>query len=86
MEFIPRLASDAQSLNSRREEYLGGLPSGETGFRAIDAVLRSLSDPRYEPRIHALGSPPPLLGERGFCILRTTYSDTFVQTMTLQDR
>ena len=57
---------------------------GETGFRATEAVLLSFSDPGYESPTYASDSPPPLLGVGGF-VLSTPNSDTFVQTVTLQD-
>jgi hypothetical protein len=69
MEFMLRFALGADPLNPRRQECFDGLPTGETGLRATDAVLSSLSDPRYESSIFTSGSPPPLWGTRGIFAL-----------------
>ncbi len=62
MKCISGFAWGPHQLNSRRQEYLDGLPARETGFRATDAVLGSFSDPTREPPIHTTSSPPPPLG------------------------
>ncbi len=85
MKSLLRFVSGSKPLNTRRQEYIDGLPTGETGFQATDAVPKSLRSPRDEPQNSSLPRPPSPMGERGLYFLCRPNVDTFVQTMNSQD-
>lgn len=85
MKSIARFASVVESLNSRPQEYLDRLPTGETALTATDVVLRSMRPPGIRTaNVHVQFTPAPLGGKEVlYCPKQKLY--TFVQTMTLPD-